>query len=344
MRTYLPFVITGLLCTVITILITYLLWGSNIPKSSKIKDDSGLVEAASKGKSAVVFIFTLTTEDAASYEFHQTGSGVIISADGYIVTNYHVISGNQIIHVELNDHRQYKAELVGIDSTHDVALLKIPAGGLPFLEFGNVDSLLVGEQVLAVGNPYRLLSTVTSGIVSAKDRDIDLLHNATENFIQTDVPINMGNSGGALLNTKGQLMGLNVAMITVSGEYEGYSFAIPSNLVKKIAEDLRDYGSLQSGAIGMIIRPVSPDIAKEAGMSEVYGIVVDALYPDAAADKAGIQSLDILLYIDGHKIQSVQDFNGKLDLHRPGDILSIDLNRNGKPYTIKVKLLEPQSM
>jgi len=258
------------------------------------------------------------------------------------VTNHHVIARGIEIHVQLDDRHEYIAQLVGTDSSHDVALLKIKATGLPNLEFGDSDSLRIGEQVLAVGNPYRLRSTVTSGIVSALDRDIKLANNATQNFIQTDAPINMGNSGGALLNAKGQLMGLNIAMITMSGEYEDFSFALPSNLVKKIVEDIRQFGSIQKGSIGMSIRAVNEEIARESGMTEIYGVVVDALTPGGAADVAGIQSLDIILSVNGYHIQSTPDFKGKLALHRPGDTLSVVVVRSGKVDTLEVRLQEVQ--
>jgi S1-C subfamily serine protease len=311
-----------------------------VNRASLPGNNPGLEQAAKKGKAAVVFIYTLTSDTATSYAGSQTGSGVIISEDGFIVTNHHVIEGGIEIYVQLDNRRQFMAQLIGTDSTHDVAVLKIKASGLPFLSFGNSDSLHIGEQVLAIGNPYKLQSTVTSGIVSALDRDIKLGNNATQNFIQTDAPINMGNSGGALLNSKGQLMGLNIAMITTSGEYEGFSFALPSNLVKKITEDLKQFGTLQKAVLGITIRAVNQEIADESGMTAIYGVVVDALTPGGSADSAGIQSLDILLSVDGKNIQSNADFKSQLSLHRPGDVISLRVLRNRKVDTVRVRLEE----
>ena len=342
MRTYQPIIITSILFSGITLLISYLIWGRSFRDATAVDVQHGLVEAAMKGKASVVFIFTLTSDTATYYAGSQTGSGVLISEDGFIVTNHHVISNGVEIHVQTDERHEYIAQLVGTDSTHDVALLKINIAGLPFLSFGNSDSLRIGEQVLAVGSPYKLHSTVTSGIVSALDRDIKLTNNATQNLIQTDAPINMGNSGGALLNAKGQLMGMNVAMITTSGEYEGFSFALPSNLVKKIVDDIRQFGSIQNGSIGMMIRAVNAAIAKEAGMTGIYGVVVDALTPGGAADSAGIQSLDIILTVNGKDIQSNADMMSQLALHRAGDVLSIEVLRKGKEQTIKVRLHEVQ--
>ena len=311
-------------------------------KDNSKNDYPIMIDAAEKGKAAIVFIFTLTSDTSKYFFGDQTGSGVIISDDGYIVTNHHVIERGIEIHILLDDKREYIAELIGADSTHDVALLKIKANGLPFLQFGDNDSLRIGEPVLAVGNPYRLQSTVTSGIISAIDRDIKLENNVTRNFIQMDVPINLGNSGGALVNTKGQLMGLNTAIISSSGEYEGFSFALPSNLVKKIVSDLREFGTLRKASIGFNIRPVSQGIAHESGMNEIYGVVVESLKPGGAADSAGIQSLDILLDINDRKITSIPDFMGQLELFRPGDVITLRALRNGTIHTIDVHMQEVQ--
>lgn len=338
MRTYTPFVITGILCAGITLLISYGLWGTDAKKAATSNSALTLTDAALKGRDAVVFVYTLSSDTARYYGEKERGSGVIISDDGYIVTNHHVVAGGYTIHVQLNDNHEYHAELVGIDSSHDVALLKIKPTRLPFLEFGNSDSLLIGEQVLAVGNPFRLHSTVTSGIVSSKDRVLELPNVTIRNFIQTDVPINLGNSGGALINARGQLVGLNIAFMSNSGAYEGFSFAIPSNLVKKIVADIREFGSNQRGSIDMTIRPVDQEIATEAGMSEIFGVVVDAVGADGNADNAGLQSLDILLSLDGKKIISSADLLDRLALYRPGDVLSFEVLRNGKVSTIKVTM------
>lgn len=338
MRNYSPFIITGILCSCITLLIAYALWGSAIRKANTNNSPPALTTAAQKGKDAVVFVYTLRTDTSQYYGENERGSGVIISDDGYVVTNHHVISGGYTIHVQLNNNHEYHAELIGIDSSHDVALLKIKGTGFPFLEFGSSDSLQVGEQVLAVGNPYRLHSTVTSGIVSAKDRMLELPNITIRNFIQTDVPINLGNSGGALLNSRGQLIGLNIAFLSNSGAYEGFSFSIPSDLVKKIVDDIKQYGSNQRGAIDMTIRSVTQEVAAEAGMSEIFGVVVDAVGADGNADKAGLRSLDILLSLDGKKIISTADLLDRLALYRPGDVLSFEVLRNKQVSNIKVTM------
>jgi len=338
MKNYSPFIITGILCAGITLLISYGLWGVDAKKAATSKSTLALIDAARKGRDAVVFVNTLSSDTAQYYDENERGSGVIISDDGYIVTNYHVIAGGYTIHVQLNNGHEYHAELVGIDSSHDVALLKIKPSGLPFLEIGNSDSLLIGEQVLAVGNPMRLHSTVTSGIVSATDRVLELPNVTIRNFIQTDVPLNYGNSGGALLNARGQLVGLSFAFMSNSGAYEGFSFAIPSNLVKKIVDDIKQFGSNQRGFIDMSIQPVDQEIATEAGMSEIFGVVVYAVGADGNADKAGIQSLDILLSLDGKKIISNADLLDRLALYRPGDVLSFEVLRNKKVSVINVTM------
>ncbi len=338
MKSFWSFALTGIICIGITLLISYWLWGPGLRNTNSHGSPPGLTEAAQKGKDAVVYVYTLSSDTASYYTENHTGSGVIISDDGYVVTNHHVIDGGYIIHVQLNNNRDYIADVTGIDSSHDIALLKIKATLLPFLEFGNSDSLLLGEQVLAIGNPYRLHATVTSGIVSAKDRVLDLPNNATRNFIQTDVPINLGNSGGALLDAQGNLVGLNIAFLSASGAYEGFSFAIPSNLVKKIVDDLKKFGSNQRGSIGMTIRPVTQEIAAESGMSEIYGVVVDALTSGGAADKAGMQSLDILLSLDANNILSKEDLMDRLALYRPGDVLVFEILRNRKVEKLEVTL------
>jgi serine protease Do len=199
----------------------------------------------------------------------STGSGVIISENGYIATNHHVIEGGTEYSVLMDDGREYEAKLIGSDPSTDLALLKVDEKGLPHLTFGDSDSLMVGEWVLAIGNPFRLYSTVTAGIVSAKSRNINILDDsAIESFIQTDAAVNPGNSGGALVDTRGQLMGINTAIMTYSGQYEGFSFAIPSNLAKKVLEDIREFGSMKRGWVGVVIHPVDAAFAKDAGLKE----------------------------------------------------------------------------
>jgi Do/DeqQ family serine protease len=302
-----------------------------------------LIQAANMSRQAVVYIESRTTI-AGSYFGRRsysgsTGSGVIISRNGYIATNHHVVEdGNDIVVLMENGH-EYTAKLVGSDPSTDLALLKVDANDLPFLSFGDSDSLLVGEWVMAVGNPFRLYSSVTAGIVSAKSRNINILDEAgIESFIQTDAAVNPGNSGGALVNTRGQLVGINTAIMTHSGQYEGFSFAVPSNLASKVFEDIREYGSVKRGWLGVTIRPVDSGTAKEEGLTEVSGVLIERVNSASAADAAGLQSGDIITTIDGLKINSSPDFMGKIGQHRPGDILSVEYYRSGKRKQAQVTL------
>ncbi|MBK8504982.1 MAG: trypsin-like peptidase domain-containing protein [Saprospiraceae bacterium] len=225
------------------------------------------VTAASHATPAVVFIKTLHANKKGYWNYKYTassGSGVIVSPDGYVITNHHVVSDGSEIHLTLDDKREYEAELIGSDPSTDIALLKIAATDLPFIEFGNSDSVQIGEWVIAIGNPFRLESTVTAGIVSAKGRNISILENesSVESFIQTDAVVNQGNSGGALVNTNGELIGINAAIITQSGKYEGYSFAIPSNLAQKVISDLKEFGEIRRGLLGVSIKNMTDELAK----------------------------------------------------------------------------------
>jgi S1-C subfamily serine protease len=267
---------------------------------------------------------------------HKTGSGVLISPDGYIVTNYHVVSNGQSINIRRSDRSTYNAEVIATDSTYDLALIKIPGNHLPFLEFGNIDSLQVGESVIAVGNPYKLNFTVTSGIVSAKNRDLKAEGNATRTFIQTDVPMNTGNSGGPLMNARGELMGIMSIMVTVSGQNEGYAFAMPSDLVQKIIGDLKLHGKRRRAALGMVIRPVTTEIAAYAKLSKITGVVIDALTDGGNADLAGLRSLDVIMSVDGQEVESVPAFLGTLALRSPGDTMHLVVNRDGTEMAIDV--------
>src|SRR5690606_17609819 len=219
-------------------------------------------------------------------------------------------------------------KLIGSDKSTDLALLKIDAESLPFLTFGNSDSLMVGEWVLAIGNPFRLYSTVTAGIVSAKSRNINILDDAgIESFIQTDAAVNPGNSGGALVNTRGQLMGINTAILTYSGQYEGFSFAVPANLARKVLEDLREFGSLKRGWLGVVIRPVDNQAADQAGLDEIAGVRIEQVNPGSAASKAGLNPGDVVTHIDGFRIKGSPDFMARVGQHRPGDELTFDFIR-----------------
>lgn len=290
--------------------------------------------AASSSRSAVVYIESSVPMEGSTYHTKKytksTGSGVIISNDGYIVTNYHVIKNGEIIKITLNDNKEYKAKILGFDDQTDLALLKIESTQLPFVVFGNSDSLLVGEWVLAVGNPFRLQSTVTAGIVSAKARNINILdRQGIEAFIQTDAAVNPGNSGGALINTNGELVGINTAILSSSGGYEGFSFAIPSRLVKKVVRDIKEYGAVQRGWIGITFYDINSEIAKELNMDEVEGIYVDALTKDGAAKDGGIEVGDVLLSIDGVSTKTGPQFMEQIGQHRPGDQIKISYWREG---------------
>ena len=225
------------------------------------------------------------------------GSGVIVTADGYIVTANHVIDEADEVEVTLNDKRKFSAEVVGRDPSTDIALLKIKATGLPVIKFGNSDAIRLGEWVLAVGNPFNLTSTVTAGIVSAKGRSLGLLDDQyrIESFIQTDAALNPGNSGGALVNTSGELIGITTAIYSPTGSYAGNSFAIPTSIVKKVYDDLRQYGEVQRGLIGVNISDVDEKIAKEQNLKEIKGVYLQGIVPDGAASAAGLQEKDVII-------------------------------------------------
>jgi serine protease Do len=293
------------------------------------------IAAAEMSRSAVVYIESSIPISGSTYHTRKvsksTGSGVIISNDGYIVTNYHVIKGAENIQITLNDNKEYKAEILGFDDQTDLALLKIESTQLPFLVFGNSDSLQIGEWVLAVGNPYRLQSTVTAGIVSAKARSINILERqGIESFIQTDAAVNPGNSGGALINTNGELIGINTAILSSSGGYEGFSFAIPSKLVKKVVRDIKEYGAVQRGWMGVTIYDVNSDMADNLNLAEVKGVMIDAITRDGAAKSGGLEVGDIILSIDGTPTNTTPQFMELIGQQRPGDEISIRFWRDGK--------------
>jgi len=264
-----------------------------------------------------------------------TGSGVIITQDGYIVTNNHVIDNATKIEVTLNDKRTYQAELIGTDKTTDLALLKIDEKSLMFMAFGNSDEAKVGNWVVAVGNPMNLTSTVTAGIISAKGRSIDLLRRednlyAIENFIQTDAAINPGNSGGALVNTAGQLVGINTAIASQTGSYTGYGFAIPVNLVKKVMDDLLKFGKVQRGVLGVAIQEITSEIAEKEGLKALTGVLVQEVTPDGSAAKAGVKKGDVIDKINGIAVNSVSGLQEEIGKHRPGEKINITINRKGE--------------
>lgn len=258
-----------------------------------------------------------------------TGSGVIIAQDGYIVTNNHVVQNAERLEVTLNDKRTYEGEIVGTDPSTDLALIKISESDLPYLNYGDSDQIRVGEWVLAVGNPFNLTSTVTAGIVSAKARNINILgsNSAIESFIQTDAPVNRGNSGGALVNTRGELVGINAAIASNTGSYTGYSFAIPVNIVKKVVNDFINYGEIQRAYLGVSIRDIDAQFAQELKLKDLKGVYVASVIENSSADDAGIRKEDIILSIDNIEINSVTQLLGTIGQHNPGDRVNVKIRR-----------------
>ncbi len=269
------------------------------------------------------------------------GSGVIISGDGYIVTNNHVIDGASEVQITLNDNRDYMAEIIGRDEKADIALLKVEAeDDLPYIPFGDSDATKVGEWVLAVGNPFNLTSTVTAGIISAKARDIDERDRNYQSFIQTDAAINPGNSGGALVNIHGELVGINTAITSQTGSYVGYAFAVPSNNTRKIVEDIMQFGSVQKGILGVRGGDVNPMLAEEEGISTLEGFYVAGVEEESGAEKAGLQSGDVIKQIDNIKITKFADLSGYISSKRPDDVVQVSVLRNDKLMTLPVKLIK----
>lgn len=269
-----------------------------------------------------------------------SGSGVIISEDGYIITNNHVIENSDDIEITLHDNRNYKAIIVGNDPSTDLALLKIKQDGLPTVPFMNSDEVKIGQWVMAVGNPMGLNSTVTAGIISAKGRTINILKDkyAVENFIQTDAAINPGNSGGALVNLDGGLVGINTAIASPTGSFSGYGFAIPSNIVQKVITDLMEYGTVQRGVLGVMIRTVDSKLAEDKSLDIIKGVYVDSLMENSAAATAGIKEGDVILKVNNIQVSSSPELQGAIAQYRPGETVDIMLNRNGKEKSYKVKL------
>lgn len=291
-----------------------------------------------------------------------SGSGVIISPDGYIVTNNHVVEKADKITVNLNDHRTFQAKVVGTDPSTDLALIKISGNDLPIVKLGNSDDAKVGEWVLAVGNPFNLNSTVTAGIVSAKGRNIGIigsenndedsnpfgmrqrqsqqprLNKAIESFIQTDAAINPGNSGGALVNTKGELIGINAAIASHTGSYEGYGFAIPINLAKKVLNDIKQFGSVKRGYIGVSFRELNDDAAKDLGISRNTGLYVSELVDGGGAEAAGVRKGDIITKVEGNPVYESSDLQERVGRLQPGDKINITVLRDGSEKNLTVTL------
>jgi len=269
-----------------------------------------------------------------------SGSGVIISEDGYIVTNNHVIAGSDKIEVVLNDKRTYEAELIGTDASTDVALIKIKEKGLPFLNYGNSDAVKIGEWVLAVGNPFNLNSTVTAGIISAKGRNniLNANNRPIESFIQTDAVVNPGNSGGALVNTEGELVGINTAIASNNGVYNGYSFAVPVNIVKKVVSDLVEYGTVQRAYIGVSIQDIDAKFAAAKNIKQLHGIYVNGISLGGSADDAGIKEGDVITRIHDVSVGSVSELQEQVSRYRPGDNIRVTVQRDNKELTVSVTL------
>ncbi len=269
----------------------------------------------------------------------STGSGVVLSSKGYIVTNNHVIRGATEVEVTLFDNRKYQAEVIGTDPSTDLAVLKIDAPNLPTVEMANSDEAKIGEWVLAVGNPFELNFTVTAGIISAKARNINILgRQSVESFIQTDAAVNPGNSGGALVNTKGQLLGINTAIATPTGSYTGYSFAVPINLVKKVVGDLMEYGEVRRGYLGVMIQDLNSDLAKEKNLTLSEGVYVNDLVKGAAAEQAGLRIGDIILKVNGVATKSVPSLQEQIASRNPGDEVILTVYRKNKIEELKLKL------
>jgi Do/DeqQ family serine protease len=269
-----------------------------------------------------------------------TGSGVIITDDGYIITNNHVVENAEKVEVTLNDNRTFKARVVGTDPSTDLALLKVDEKNLPYIVYGNSDDLKVGEWVLAVGNPFNLTSTVTAGIVSAKARNIGILPDQfkIESFIQTDAAVNPGNSGGALVNTRGELVGINSAIASNTGSYTGYSFAIPVNLAKKVVDDLVEFGSVQRAFIGISIRDIDSKLADEHGLRETQGVYVAGITPGGAAEDAGLKEGDIIVRVGDISVNNTPQLQEQIGRFRPGDRVNLSILRDGKEQQLAVTL------
>ncbi len=329
---------------------------SNFMKNSGERID--LTRAAESSVKSVVHVKTLYTKD----EYHSnpfydflfgnsnrrsynqpslgSGSGVIVSDDGYIVTNNHVVKGSNLINVVLHDKRSYEAKLIGQDPYTDLALIKIEEKQLPAMNFGNSDELKLGEWVLAVGNPFNLTSTVTAGIISAKARKIGIMNDkmSIESFLQTDAAVNPGNSGGALVDAKGELVGINTAIESRTGSYSGYSFAIPVSIVEKVISDLKEFGKVQRAMLGVSIQTVDANLAETQGLNKIEGVYVAELTPNGAADEAGMKSGDVILEIHGKPVNSGSELQEQISKYRPGDAIKVSVKRNGKNKEFDVVL------
>ena len=320
------------------------------------------VDAAEHSVDAVVHIMTTVTRQSNSYDDFfgallgelygypglsrnntqvAYGSGVVLTPDGYIVTNNHVVEGADEVEVTFNNKVKKTATIIGTDPTTDLALIKVDASELPYLTFGDSDNVRIGEWVLAVGNPFNLTSTVTAGIVSAKARNLSILGEGTEveAFIQTDAAVNPGNSGGALVNTKGELVGINAAIASHTGSYEGYSFAIPSNIVRKVVDDLLLYGVTQRGYLGIQYMELTAELAEREGLDNTEGVYVAEVIEDGAAKVAGMRSGDVITAINGKKVNTGTQLIESVRQFRPGDTVDVEVNRHGTHHHFELTLL-----
>ena len=320
------------------------------------------VNAAENSVDAVVHIMTKVVRQSNTYEdffgallgqlygypgqtrnntMVANGSGVVLTPDGYIVTNNHVVEGADEVEVTFNNKVKKTATIIGTDPTTDLALIKVEASDLHFLTFGDSDNVRIGEWVLAVGNPFNMTSTVTAGIVSAKARNLSILGEGTsvESFIQTDAAVNPGNSGGALVNTKGELVGINAAIASHTGSYEGYSFAIPSNIVRKVVDDLLLYGTAQRGYLGVQIAELTQELADKEGLENIEGVYVAEVTEGGAAKLAGMKTGDVITTINGKKVNSTTQLKENIGQYRPGDKVDVEVNRNGHHHHYELTLL-----
>ena len=313
----------------------------------KVKQKARSNEGAMDGFNDPFFEFFFGQPDNRRYYEPETttgaGSGVIISADGYIVTNNHVINNASEIEVTLNDKRTFTAKVIGADPTTDIALIKIDANDLQPMAIGNSDNLKIGEWVLAIGNPFNLTSTVTAGIVSAKSRNLNLLNadprgQSIESFIQTDAAINPGNSGGALVNAAGELVGINTAIASLTGTYNGYGFAVPTTIVSKVVKDLREYGTVQRAILGVRIDNIDDKLAKEKNIKTLDGVYVASIEENSAAKDAGIKEGDVITAINGVKVKSTAELQEQVAAYRPGNAISVTIMRKNSEQTLRVKL------
>lgn len=334
-------------------------WYTQLPFSPSVNTD--FTKAAEQSVPAVVHVKvkTYVKNNYSAHPFYEFffgqspyqqpqpvegfGSGVILSEDGYIVTNNHVVNKSNEIEVVLDDKRTYTAKLIGTDPATDLALLKVEAEGLPTLPFGNSDELKIGEWVLAVGNPFNLSTTVTAGIVSAKARGLGM-HAAQsgqmsiESFIQTDAAVNKGNSGGALVNTSGQLVGINSAIASPTGAYAGYSFAIPVSIVKKVVADLMEFGKVQRALLGVRIGDISAELAEKENLNTLDGAYIAAIGENSAAEEADLEEGDVIISVNDNKVKSVSELQEQISRYRPGDEIEIGYIRDGKNKTAEVRL------